>query len=250
MCGRFVLSTPADAIAEEFSALLGGLALRPRYNIAPMQDIVAVRNLDGRRTLSLLRWGLIPFWAKDPKIAARMINARSETAAAKPAFRDALRKRRCIVPASGFYEWKKEGSRNQPWYFHTGARSGARAPSLAIAAVWESWRAPHKRDERDQKDEHVETCCLLTTAANRVCSPVHDRMPVLLDAAAVERWLDPSTTDAATLGDLLVPAAESALVCHPVSIAVGSVRNDDARNIEDATKSQEDAAEPLRDLPF
>src|SRR3569832_922583 len=117
MSGRFVLTTPADAIAEEFSALLGDVAIKARYNIAPMQEVLVVRHVAGQRTLSRLHWGLIPFWAKDAKIAARLINARSETAAGKPAFREALKKRRCIVPASGFYEWKKLGSRKQPWYF-------------------------------------------------------------------------------------------------------------------------------------
>ena len=226
MCGRFVLTTPADALAAEFAASTGGLVLTGRYNIAPMQEIVAVRSIEGERSLALLRWGLIPIWAKDPAIASRLINARAETAATKPSFRDAMQRRRCIVPASGFYEWRKEGTRRQPWYF----RSADPRKSLAIAAVWERWRDPEGRI--------VETCCLLTTAANRVCAPVHDRMPVILDEAGIARWLDSAESDPAALADLLVPAPEERLHTHSVSTAVNSVRNDDERNILEEVPTQ------------
>jgi putative SOS response-associated peptidase YedK len=235
MCGRFVLTTPADAIAAEFGAEAGGLVLTPRYNIAPMQEVVVVRSTDGVRRLSVLRWGLIPAWAKDPSIASRMINARSETAASKPSFRDAMKKRRCIVPASGFYEWRKEGTRKQPWYF----RSRDPRRSLAIAAVWERWRDP--------EGQLVETCCLLTTGANAICAPVHDRMPVLLDPAGVERWLDASLTSADDLAELLTPAPEDRLGAHAVSTAVNSVRNDDARNVDEIAG---EVAAPQGELPF
>lgn len=221
MCGRFVLSTPADAIAAEFAAMTGGLVLRPRYNIAPMTDIVVVRAVEGQRSLAMLRWGLIPLWAKDPTIASRLINARSETAAEKPSFRDAMKKRRCIVPASGFYEWKKEGTRKQPWYFHPSRPTSL----LAIAGLWERWRDP--------SGEIVETCCLLTTSANSVLAPVHDRMPVTLDREGIKRWLDPVETDPKGLADLLVPTPATTLHGHPVSTAVNNVRNDDARNVEE-----------------
>ncbi len=220
MCGRFVLTTPADAIAAEFSAMTGGLVLRPRYNIGPMQDVVVVRNDGGRRTLAMLRWGLVPSWARDPAIASRLINARSETAAGKPSFRDAMKKRRCIVPASGFYEWQKEGTRKQPWYFRP-SRPGA---LLAIAGLWESWRTP--------EGETVETTCLLTTEANPLLSPVHDRMPVLLDHEQAQRWLDPAETDPKAFAPMLAPAPADVLEGHRVSTAVGNVRNDDAHNIE------------------
>ncbi|MFN2378140.1 MAG: SOS response-associated peptidase [Candidatus Binatia bacterium] len=221
MCGRLVLTTPADAIAAEFAAMTGGLVLRPSYNVAPTQNVVVVRETGGTRTLAMLRWGLIPFWAKDPTIASRLINARSETAAEKPSFREAMKKRRCIVPASGFYEWKREGTRKQPWYFHP--RSGAGL--FAIAGLWESWTDPD--------GNIVETCCLLTTAANAVLAPVHDRMPVILGHEDALRWLDPSEKDPGRLADLLAPAAEAVLGGHPVSTAVNNVRNDDARNIEE-----------------
>lgn len=228
MCGRFVLTTPADAIAEEFAAMTGGLVLRPSYNIAPMQDVVVVRETDGVRSLAMLRWGLIPFWAKDPTIASRLINARSETAAEKPSFREAMKKRRCIVPASGFYEWKREGTRKQPWYFHP--RAGQQL--LAIAGLWESWKSP--------EGGVVETCCLLTTSANSVLAPVHDRMPVIFGQEAALRWLDPSEKDPGHLTGLLVPAPDAALRSHPVSTTVNNVRNNDARNIAKEGPAQGD----------
>lgn len=227
MCGRFVLTTPADALAEEFSAAMGGLVglvLVPRYNIAPMQDVVVVRCVEGKRSLAMLGWGLIPSWAKDPTIASRLINARSESAATKPSFRDAIRKRRCIVPASGFYEWKKQGNSKQPWYFHPSRPSSL----LAMAGLWERWENP-----ASETGETLETCCLLTTSANDVLEPVHQRMPVTLDRDGIERWLDPAITDAKDLADLLVPAPADRLEGYPVSTAVNRVRNDDARNIEE-----------------
>lgn len=226
MCGRFVLTTPADALAAEFAALAGGLILLPRYNIGPMQSVVVVRETDGTRELAMLRWGLIPSWANDAAIAARLTNARSETAAQKPFFRDAMRSRRCIVPASGFYEWKREGKQRQPWYFHPSAASAC----LAIAAIWESWRSA--------EGETIESCCLLTTAANRLLEPVHDRMPVLLTPAGVKRWMDASCDNAEDLIDLLTPAAPEVLACHPVSTAVNSVRNDEASNVEEIVVAQ------------
>ena len=228
MCGRLVLTVPADAIATEFGALSGGLVLRPRYNIAPMQDVVVVRHVEGRRRLSMLRWGLIPSWARDPAIASRLINARSETAAEKPSFREAMKKRRCIVPASGFYEWKREGSRKLPWYF----RPSPPTALFAIAGLWESWRGPD--------DGIVETCCLLTTGANAVLAPVHDRMPVLLSHEAAQHWLDPGVVDTTALAAMFAPAPVERLRGHPVSTAVNVVRNDDARNIEEECAGQGD----------
>ncbi len=247
MCGRFVLTTPAEALAREFAAMAvdAGLVLRPRYNIAPAQDLVVVRSGDDGRRLSMLRWGLVPSWAKDPSVASRLTNARSETVAEKPSFRDAIRRRRAVVPASGFYEWKREGTHKQPWYFFPAgpATPGGDSPSaatlehpslpaapLAMAALWESWRTPD--------GDLLETVCLLTTAANAVMRPVHDRMPVLLTGAGMNRWLDPSTTDPRVLLDLLVPAPDDELQAHPVSTGVGSVRNDDARNIEPVVEAE------------
>ncbi|MBI5504324.1 MAG: SOS response-associated peptidase [Deltaproteobacteria bacterium] len=219
MCGRFVLTTPAQALAAHFDAWAGELVLAARYNIAPTQNVVAVRVEQGRRRLVMLRWGLVPAWAKDPAIGNRMINARAETAAEKPSFRAAFASRRCIVPASGFYEWKREGARKQPWYFH--ARDNA---PLAIAALWERWRAPD--------GAALESCALLTTTANALASPIHDRMPVLLSPRDYARWLDPTLADTRAIDTMLVPAAEESLAAYPVATAVGDAGHDDPRNIE------------------
>jgi putative SOS response-associated peptidase YedK len=241
MCGRFVLTATADALAAEFAAKFtpwtGGLVLAPRYNVAPMTGVVVVRQAEGRRELAVLRWGLVPSWARDETIAARLLNARSETAATKPSFRDAMRRRRAVVPATGFYEWKKQGSRRQPWYFHH--REPAR--SLAIAALWEAWQQPD--------GGVLETCCLLTTAANAVLAPVHDRMPVLLDEAGMARWLDPDARDPATLADLLHPAPEQVLTAHPVSTAVSRVANDDPSNIEPIDEAAIETASSAKNDP-
>jgi putative SOS response-associated peptidase YedK len=233
MCGRLVLTTPAHALAKEFAAATGGLIVRSRWNIAPMTDVVVLRadpEHPGERRLSMLRWGLIPFWARDPSIAAKLINARSETVAEKRSFREAVRKRRCIVPSDGFYEWKRAGSRKQAWYFcpsdasRTAESGTVGRVTLAMAGLWEIWSGPD--------GEPVETCCLLTTAANAVMAPVHDRMPVLLDDNGIRRWLDPSMHDAKALAGLLHPAPDSALKAWPVSSTVNAVRNDDPRNVE------------------
>jgi len=166
------------------------------------------------RRLDLLRWGLIPFWAKDPGIGARMINARAETVAEKPAFRAAFRRRRCLIPADGFYEWRREGPRKQPYHF--------RLPDggpFAMAGLWERW-SPEGADP-------IETCTILTTDANDVVRPVHHRMPVILLPEAYETWLDPDVDDRGALAPLLVPLAGDAIVGHAVSTHVNAPVNDD-----------------------
>ncbi|HYB99127.1 MAG TPA: SOS response-associated peptidase [Candidatus Limnocylindrales bacterium] len=218
MCGRFVLHTPGEALARHFGAVLDELSLRPQYNIAPTQDVVVIRVEDGERRLRTLRWGLVPYWAKDAAIGQQMINARCETAAQKPGFREALRQRRAIVPADGFYEWKKQGRARQPYYFH--ARDNS---PLAIAALWERWKS------RD--GQRLETCCLLTTSANTLVEGIHDRMPVLLRPQDYALWLDPAVTDPEAVAPLLAPADDQQLVMYPVDSCVGDVRNDDERNI-------------------
>lgn len=219
MCGRFVLTTPAQALAAHFDAWDGGLVLTARYNIAPTQNVAAVRFEQGKRRLVMLRWGLVPGWAKDPAIGNRMINARAETAAEKPSFRAALARRRCLVPASGFFEWKREGTRKQPWYFFAPGNE-----PLAIAALWERWQGP--------QGSAIESCALLTTAANALLSPVHDRMPLLLSPRHYAHWLDPETEKPSAIEALLVSAGEQSLSGYPVSRAVSDARHDDPRNIE------------------
>jgi putative SOS response-associated peptidase YedK len=212
MCGRFTLATSGEQLATQF-ALAEAPQLAPRYNIAPTQPIAVVRATDGGRELVLLRWGLVPVWANDPSIGSRMINARAETAAVKPAFRTAMRRRRCLIPADGFYEWQTLPSGKQPFYFHRG--DGA---PFAFAGLWEHWNSPDGTP--------LESCTILTTAANELLRPIHDRMPVIIDPADYARWLDPGLHDPAALEDLLAPHDDAAMAAHPVSRAVNRVAND------------------------
>ncbi|MGD8920519.1 MAG: SOS response-associated peptidase [Gammaproteobacteria bacterium] len=179
MCGRFAFYSPAEAVSRLFAAETIA-DLPPRYNIAPTQPAPTVRlDQDSIRRLNLLRWGLVPFWAKDPSIGNRMINARAETVASKPAFRQAFRKRRCLILADGFYEWQKADSGKIPWFIN--APSGE---PFAMAGLWESWQA--------DGDEPLETCTILTTEAGSSLARIHHRMPVVLGSEGVQQWLDPN----------------------------------------------------------
>ena len=223
MCGRFTLRTPAADLAEIF-AVDARPNLAARYNIAPGQDILVVRAGSGEgaaREFAMPRWGLVPHWAKDPARAARMINARAESLAEKPSFRDAYRRRRCLVAADGFYEWRKapDGGK-QP--YHIRLTDGA---PFAIAGLWESWSAPGA--------ETLETCALITTEANRAVEPIHHRMPVILPPGAYQCWLDPRSSPDA-LGELLRPYADDDLTAHAVGLRVNSARHDDAACLEPA----------------
>lgn len=224
MCGRFTLKTPASLIAELFDVRIDpGLELRPRYNIAPTQPVAAVRTSPtaGDRELVLLRWGLIPSWAADMKIGASLINARSETVASKPAFRQAFRKRRCLIPADGFYEWQKQaagaGGKKQP--FCTTLRDGR---PFALAGLWERWARPGETPG----DVPLETCTILTTDANELQRSVHDRMPVILRPEDYAVWLDPQVQSPEQLTPLLqaYPAAEMQM--RLVSTLVNNARNE------------------------
>jgi putative SOS response-associated peptidase YedK len=211
MCGRFLLMTSGRNIVEEF-----GLAdfpeLFPKYNIAPTQPVLAVREGGAGREAAFLRWGLVPSWAKDAK--ASPINARSETAADKPMFRAALRKRRCLIPASGFYEWLALAGqkRKQPYCF----RPKDEKP-WGFAGLWERWAGPAGP---------VESCCILTTEANDLVRPVHDRMPVILPAQHWPAWLDTALQDAGQLAPLLRPYPAEAMRAYPVGPLVSNPRND------------------------
>ncbi|MGD9292205.1 MAG: SOS response-associated peptidase [Gammaproteobacteria bacterium] len=179
MCGRFAFYSPAEAVSRLFAAETIA-DLPTRYNIAPTQPAPTVRlDQDSIRRLNLLRWGLVPFWAKDPSIGNRMINARAETVASKPAFRQAFRKRRCLILADGFYEWQKADSGKIPWFIN--APSGE---PFAMAGLWESWQA--------DGDEPLETCTILTTEAGSSLARIHHRMPVVLGSEGVQQWLDPN----------------------------------------------------------
>jgi putative SOS response-associated peptidase YedK len=216
MCGRYRLSRRKQLIEEHFDSVSGDGDWGPRYNIAPTQPVTVIRQHPEEpvRKLSLMKWGLIPSWAKDPSVAAKMINARSETAAAKPAFRDALRFRRCLVPADGSYEWARIGKAKQPFCFEVNS-----GELFAFAGLWDRWR--------DASGKTVETCSILTTTPNTVTSAVHDRMPVILDPEGYDLWLDPGMRDAAAASELLKPYDARLMRCYPVSARINHVANDD-----------------------
>jgi len=215
MCGRYMLARDAQSLADEFG-ITAPERLAPRYNIAPTQPALIVREVDRRRVATLVRWGLVPFWADDIAIGNRMINARAETVAEKPAFRAAFRRRRCLVPADGYYEWQTRDGRKQP-YLIAPADGGC----FALAGLWELW-------QRDGNE--LETMSLLTCGANQTLSAIHDRMPVVIARADYATWLAVDTP-AKQLQALLQPAADDAFVPRAVSTRVNSPRHDDAECI-------------------
>lgn len=207
MCGRFSLFDSIDDLHSYFKLAVQRTLreLPPRYNIAPSQQVAAIRVEEGERRLVLLRWGLIPHWADDPKIAFRTINARAETAATSPAFRAAFRARRCLIPASGFYEWDRKGGTKEPF-----AIARADGAPLALAGLWEHW-------EGDAGRSVIESCTILTIAANPDLEKLHDRMPVLLEPDDFDLWLDPDVRRPEQLRPLLRPAPPGTLTLRPVS---------------------------------
>lgn len=211
-----------NLIVEQF-LLDGAPEWPPRYNVAPTQKLLCARREpdDNRRQAALLHWGLVPSWADDPKIGNRMLNARAEGVADKPSFRTAFRQRRCLVIADGYYEWKTEGKIKQPYYI----RMQDERP-FAFAGLWERWR----KGEGDP----LESVTIITTTSNDLTRFVHDRMPVILDAADYDRWLDPKYFDREELEKLLVPYDSPLMKAEPVSTRVNNVRNDDAECLNSA----------------
>jgi putative SOS response-associated peptidase YedK len=230
MCGRFTLRTPATVLVEHFDLDVRNetqLALFDlRYNIAPTQDVVVVRaDADtGRRAASMMRWGLLPSWTKQIASGPPMINARSETLAEKPAFRTALRSRRCLIPADGFYEWQLMPGggkgKKQPYYIHRPDGN-----PFAFAGLWETWKNPDSQLV-------IESCTIVTTAANAALASLHDRMPVILAPNDYSLWLDAKVKEPAKLQHFLAPCGDDELVAEPVSTRVNRVANDDPRCIE------------------
>jgi putative SOS response-associated peptidase YedK len=220
MCGRYLLTSTVDGLRALF-LFEERPNLMPRYNIAPTQDVPIVRlTRDGTaRELLMVRWGLVPFWADDLKIGNRMINARGETVHSARAFREAYQRRRCLVPADGFFEWRKEGKARQPLLI----RRKDHAP-FAFAGLWERWREPGT-------DNVVRSCTTITCPANPLVAPIHDRMPVILAPEDHARWLDPATRDARSL---LVPCPATWLECFAVNPRVNSPKNNDAECIQPA----------------
>lgn len=221
MCGRFVQSASIDDYANYFGASAVETDLREEnYNVAPTDPVYAVAEHDGQRLLGSFGWGLVPHWSKDRKSAARLINARLETLASKPAFRDSFRKRRCIIPADGFYEWVKKDDEKIPHYFFLESH----AP-MALAGVWANWKDPGS-------GEWVRTCSIVTTPPNELMKPIHDRMPALLRPETWDLWLDPDFDDVDQLSDLLGPATSAEMAEYEVSTYVNSVRNNGPKCIE------------------
>jgi putative SOS response-associated peptidase YedK len=222
MCGRYTLSTRRLECAEKaLHSVFPGMA--PRYNIAPSQDVPIIRESpDGKYELVMVRWGLIPRWSKEPKTEYSTINARAETVAIKPVFRDAFRRRRCLIPADGFYEWKKEGTAKQP--FHIRMKGGE---DFAFAGLWEHWRG---------ENQGILSCSIIVTEANDVLRPIHDRMPVILDPADYAFWLNPEQRDTAALAGLLKPHPAGAMEAVPVSRRVNSPRVDEASLVDPETR--------------
>ena len=242
MCGRFTLRTPLTVLIQHFDLDSRGERQMPlfdaRYNIAPTQDILVVRNdpRDGQRAATLLRWGLIPSWSKEPGGGPPIINARSETLAEKPTFRTAYRRRRCLIPADGFYEWQQSASgskaKKQPFYIHR--PDGA---PFAFAGLWERWMqsspssaspAAESSVGDDSRPLAIESCTIVTTTANKTLRDLHDRMPVILAPNDYAKWLDPKSEDPAALQYLLAPCGDDELIADPVSTHVNKVANDDA----------------------
>jgi putative SOS response-associated peptidase YedK len=219
MCGRFRIARKKEILEEEFDAevLDDDLEWVPRYNVAPSQDIPVVRQDAAQpvRQLSQMLWGLIPSWTNDPSVGFKMINARSETAASAPSFREPLRLRRCLIPADGFYEWKREGKAKLPFCFTLADES-----VFAFAGIWERWKSP--------QGQWIKSCSILTTTANQLAKEIHDRMPVILPRDAYDVWLDPGFQNVQELQPLLKPYPAEAMRRYRVSQRVNQVANDDA----------------------
>uniref|UniRef100_B8HTB0 Abasic site processing protein n=1 Tax=Cyanothece sp. (strain PCC 7425 / ATCC 29141) TaxID=395961 RepID=B8HTB0_CYAP4 len=232
MCGRFCLAVSPEELAEVFG-LSPVSDFPPRYNIAPTQPVAVIRQIraqagslpEGKadRQLDLMHWGLIPSWAKDPSLGNRLINARAETLSEKPSFRTAFQRRRCLIPASGFYEWQKTPAGKQPYYLHPITPQDSLKPRslFAFAGLWETW-------------QDILSCTIITTVANDRVRPIHDRMPVILKPEDYDRWLDPTEQDTSALQDLLTPLPEELIQAYPVS-----------KRVNQATVDQPDCIQPV-----
>lgn len=215
MCGRFTVTAPGD-IAGELGVEVPpevAAAVEPQYNIAPTEPVIAIANRGDTRRAELMRWGLVPHWAKGPGEGAKFINARSETAATKPAFRDALARRRCLVPADGFYEWKREGKLRTPFYITRPDHA-----LFTFAGLWERWKQPD--------GAWLITCSILTGPANTLIAPLHDRMPIVVEPEDRERWLHPEPLEAVAVEDILRPPPDELFEMFEVSREVNNVHND------------------------
>jgi putative SOS response-associated peptidase YedK len=220
MCGRFVLKAPFSELVRLYN-VTNNVNLEPRYNIPPTENVAVVRSHDGHRTLDMLRWGLVPWWAKDIRVGFSNINAKAETVAEKPAFRDAFKERRCVILADGFYEWKKlDPKTKQPYAIVMKDRS-----VFGFAGLWERWK-------NRATGETVHSCSIITTTPNEVCAPLHDRMPVILPPENYARWLGEEPAEPCHLFPMLKPYPADAMEAYPVSARVGNVKNTEAALFE------------------
>lgn len=238
MCGRYVIAYGPEMLVHGFSATRV-VPFPQRYNVAPQSQVpVVFETREGERVAELMRWGLVPHWAKDATIGNRLNNARAEGIADKPSFRQALRRRRCIVPASGFYEWQalpaSAGGGKQPWYI-----SPKEGSCFAFAGLFEAWRPKPEREEAADAAPWLLTCCIVTTAANALMAPIHDRMPVILAREHWDAWLRRSLNDPAELGPLMQPAPSDAMQAWPVSRRVNRAIEDGADLVAPLASSQE-----------
>jgi len=213
MCGRYTLARSQQELSERFGVKQIFLDLAPRYNIAPTQKVPVILNISGERTIAAYQWGLIPFWVKELKKTKPLINARSESLAEKPSFKNSLAKRRCLVPADGFYEWKQNGTQKTPMFIQL-----KDTPLFAFAGIWDEWKDPD--------GEPLRTFSIITTEANEAMAAVHDRMPVILPPGAEEKWLDASIKEPSELLPLLRPCPAEIITMHEVSTQVNSPKFD------------------------
>jgi putative SOS response-associated peptidase YedK len=234
MCGRYVIISTPQAIRAMFG--YGELPnFPPRYNVAPTQPVPIVRLHEGKRSFALMRWGMLPSWVKDPKTFPLLINARGESVLEKPAFRHAMRRRRCLIPTDGFYEWQV-GPPKRPYFVRAKRDANGEAPPLAFAGVYETWTGPN--------GEEIDTAAIITTRANRTLSAIHDRMPVFVPPTAFDLWLDCASVEADVAAALIAPAEEDLLEAYEVSTAVNRVANDSTALIEPASVEAPRVAPP------
>ena len=220
MCGRFTLRAPAERVKREFR-LEEAPSVEARYNIAPTQSVLAVRRASDEREAVTLKWGLIPSWAKDGSMGAKLINARSETVEEKPSFREAFKRRRCIIPADGFYEWQRTGGRKQPYYFRLKDDR-----LFGFAGLWENWHAPD--------GSHVRSATIITTEPNELVKPIHNRMPAMLKREDYQRWLEPGEQAEGALMEMLRPYPSEEMELYPISTLVNSAKNEGEELIKPA----------------
>jgi putative SOS response-associated peptidase YedK len=221
MCGRFVGFNTLEMLQEHFPIDVANVQVTPNYNVAPTHEILAVARHEGKNHLLKFHWGLVPFWAKDLSIGSRLINARSETVAAKPSFRTAFKKRRCLIPCNGFYEWKGPKGKKQPMFL-----TMPEGNPFAFAGLWEIW------DNKGKEETPYRSCTILTREASPSVIPIHHRMPVILKPDAFDTWLDPENHELNSLLEITQSQIYTELISVPVSKQVNSVRNNEPENIQ------------------